>query len=373
MPLPSPKGKEKQSDFISRCMGDSTMDKDFKDQKQRAAVCYSQWEKAKASADVVLGSEGNQILIFNEIAQKTYGGKKRSELKDSDFLFPETRSFPIVSPQDVRDAISNFGRMSGNMSYDTFIKKLYRKARSKGQDFVNAIPESTRKEHKLTASEEKYVIVENYKDCPFAVVSMEDDEAELEYCFSTRADAEQMLELEMAQEEMKTKQDPNYLQKKMVEEIVEEKIDERLGGTVEVEAAKTLEEYKTDFFHMSLGSLNSIKKHAENIIAAIDNPMVKENLTEPWLQGKIAITEDYMLAIHNYIMFVEENKSEAKEVLAKKIKSSEGEYECEDCGHEGEKADKCPKCGSSNYKSNTEEVMNEIDDAGCGGGKTKKM
>jgi hypothetical protein len=29
-------------------------------------------------------------------AQQRYGGKKRGDLKDSDFLFPETRSFPIV-------------------------------------------------------------------------------------------------------------------------------------------------------------------------------------------------------------------------------------------------------------------------------------
>lgn len=45
-----------------------------------------------------------------EAAQKTYKGQKRSDLKDSNFLFPETRSFPIVSPQDIADAISNFGR-----------------------------------------------------------------------------------------------------------------------------------------------------------------------------------------------------------------------------------------------------------------------
>jgi len=85
-----------------------------------------------------------------EAYQKTYKGQKRSELKDSDFLFPENRSFPIISPQDVRDAISNFGRMGGNMSYDAFIKKLYKKASSKGKDFVDAIPEKTRKEHKLS-------------------------------------------------------------------------------------------------------------------------------------------------------------------------------------------------------------------------------
>ena len=208
MPMPSPKGKEKQSDFISRCMGDNTMGKDFENQKQRAAVCYSQWEKAKASADVVLGSHDDEMLIFNEAAQK-YNAKNTAELK----------------------------------------------------------------------------------------------------------------------------------------------------------AEESLEEYKMDFYQMSLGSINSIKKHAENIIAAIDNPMVKENLTEPWLQGKIAITEDYMLAIHNYIMFVEENRAEAKEVLATKIVSSEGEYECEDCGYEGEKADKCPKCGSSNYEKDEKDEEEMEDDA----------
>lgn len=83
--------------------------------------------------------------------QKSYKGKKRSELKDSDFLFPEDRSFPIVTPLDVKHAINNFGRMKKAISYDTFIKKLYKKAKSKGPEFVAAIPEKTRQEHKLTS------------------------------------------------------------------------------------------------------------------------------------------------------------------------------------------------------------------------------
>lgn len=151
MPLPKPKNKEKKSDFVSRCIGDNQTNKDFPDQKQRIAVCYSQWEKAKKEADVVAEYENEEFLYS---AQKTYMGKKRSELKDSDFLFPETRSFPIVSPQDVRDAISNFGRMGGNMSYDAFVKKLYNKAKSKGSEFVSAIPETTRQKYNLRASEE---------------------------------------------------------------------------------------------------------------------------------------------------------------------------------------------------------------------------
>lgn len=47
MPLPSPKGKEEKNDFISRCMGSSVMKNEFPEQKQRTAVCFSQWRKAK--------------------------------------------------------------------------------------------------------------------------------------------------------------------------------------------------------------------------------------------------------------------------------------------------------------------------------------
>jgi phosphatidylethanolamine-binding protein (PEBP) family uncharacterized protein len=45
MPLPNAKPKEKQQEFMNRCMSDDIMNKDFKDQKQRAAVCYSQYRK----------------------------------------------------------------------------------------------------------------------------------------------------------------------------------------------------------------------------------------------------------------------------------------------------------------------------------------
>lgn len=47
MPLPTPNKGEKQSDFISRCMGNDSMNSEFPDNKQRAAVCYSQWKKSK--------------------------------------------------------------------------------------------------------------------------------------------------------------------------------------------------------------------------------------------------------------------------------------------------------------------------------------
>ena len=45
MPIPTPKGKETQQEFISRCM--SEMKGEFPDKEQRLAVCYTQWKEKK--------------------------------------------------------------------------------------------------------------------------------------------------------------------------------------------------------------------------------------------------------------------------------------------------------------------------------------
>lgn len=65
-------------------------------------------------------------------------------------------------------------------------------------------------------------------------------------------------------------------------------------------------EYKQDFYNMSVGSLRAIATHAIEILKNVENPRVAENLTESWLQGRIAITEDYMRTIHDFVMYVSE-------------------------------------------------------------------
>jgi len=47
MPLPKPNPREPEKDFIGRCMGNETANKDFPDNKQRYAVCQSQWDRRK--------------------------------------------------------------------------------------------------------------------------------------------------------------------------------------------------------------------------------------------------------------------------------------------------------------------------------------
>ena len=90
-----------------------------------------------------------------------------------------------------------------------------------------------------------------------------------------------------------------------------------LNDVEEVETSdEELQDYKEDFYEMIVGSINSIQVHAQNILNKLNDPMVKENLTEPFLQQTAALAEDYMITIHNYVMF---NKEEAE------AKQTEGE------------------------------------------------
>jgi hypothetical protein len=43
MPIPKPNGEESKREFVSRCMSNPIMKKEYKDQEQRYAVCVSQF------------------------------------------------------------------------------------------------------------------------------------------------------------------------------------------------------------------------------------------------------------------------------------------------------------------------------------------
>jgi len=83
-----------------------------------------------------------------------------------------------------------------------------------------------------------------------------------------------------------------------------------LNNVEEIESPEEeLQDYKEDFYEMIVGSINSIQVHAQNILNKLNDPMVKENLTEPFLQQMAALAEDYMITIHNYVMFNKEDES----------------------------------------------------------------
>jgi hypothetical protein len=65
--MPTVNKGESESDFVSRCVGDKGMVKEFRDQKRRVAVCYSIYKqskkkKAKGSDNTL---EGLDIFVID--------------------------------------------------------------------------------------------------------------------------------------------------------------------------------------------------------------------------------------------------------------------------------------------------------------------
>ena len=70
MPLPTPNNGEKRSNFMERCMIDLSKKGEFKDNKQRAAVCSSQFSKAESKASVNTGEAGETRCYFSAAEDK---------------------------------------------------------------------------------------------------------------------------------------------------------------------------------------------------------------------------------------------------------------------------------------------------------------
>lgn len=61
MPIPKPRKNEKQDEFMSRCMADDVMIKEYKDNRQRFAVCKTSWDNRNkvnmADVEKILNSD----------------------------------------------------------------------------------------------------------------------------------------------------------------------------------------------------------------------------------------------------------------------------------------------------------------------------
>lgn len=73
------------------------------------------------------------------------------------------------------------------------------------------------------------------------------------------------------------------------------------------QAQDNLQQYKQSFYDMSVGSLNAVMNHTKEILENLNNPNVKDNLTAAHLQGMIAVVEDQMRSIHDFVMYVTES------------------------------------------------------------------
>lgn len=67
---------------------------------------------------------------------------QRQDMPAGDFVFPDTRNFPIVTPGDISAAVSSWGRYGGSETFDTFKQKLIALAKRKGDNFISALPQA---------------------------------------------------------------------------------------------------------------------------------------------------------------------------------------------------------------------------------------
>ena len=99
-------------------------------------------------------------------------------------------------------------------------------------------------------------------------------------------------------------------------------VNQTLANTAKVQKSKESEklkaememnDYQESFYEMSVGSLKAIAAHAQDILNNLENDTVKNNLTAPHLQGMIAVAEDHMRSIHDFVMYVEFEQEEEEE------------------------------------------------------------
>jgi len=96
------------------------------------------------------------------------------------------------------------------------------------------------------------------------------------------------------------------------------KIDASLS---QADEAETMDNKDMEAHEMSESQLSAIADKAEKLLEAISNPEVAVGILEPWVQNKLAIIDDYMATIYDYIMYpskeeqIQDEQSQAQEMM----------------------------------------------------------
>lgn len=100
MPIPSRHKDEDKEKFISRCMGDEVMKRDYSDTKQRVAVCLGQTQKTKSN----ILNQVLEILGFSLAYDCESCAEPEELLTVSNLIIPELEDYvDFVEPTEVYD------------------------------------------------------------------------------------------------------------------------------------------------------------------------------------------------------------------------------------------------------------------------------
>ena len=95
MPVPKPNAQESHATFVSRCMDNDTMKREFPEQTHRAAVCYASWRSAKKKKAELEGEVVKKDMEIKAIDENTFLviATDESVDRDGDTVIPEGVDF----------------------------------------------------------------------------------------------------------------------------------------------------------------------------------------------------------------------------------------------------------------------------------------
>lgn len=115
------------------------------------------------------GAVGADGLAKRDFDAAVGSGVDRDKLSPGDFVFGDERAFPIVTPGDVPDAVSSWGRYEGPHTFKQFKKQLTALAKRKGDAFAARLPKEWAK--KMADAD----LAKGDKDCPSCSKSYDSD------------------------------------------------------------------------------------------------------------------------------------------------------------------------------------------------------
>jgi hypothetical protein len=303
MPIPTPKNNENKNEFLSRCMSDETMKKEYSDTKQRTAVCLSKSNNQEQSfAEQVQDSifistseyddDWDEFITEISISGNVYdedeniitANENKKVKLNKPFRTPGgPKKFSVYVKNDKGNVVKvNFGDPNMEIKRDNLDRRKSFRAR---HNCSNPGPKWKARywSCKMWSTKPVSANEESHIDKNEIVSQAEKNRPGL------------WENIRKKKEKMKDKYrpskpgSPNRPDKEQWDKLTK--------------ADQELEEYKSEFYGMIIGALKSIKFHSEQILENIDNPSVKENLSETFLQQVAALAEDYVITIHSYAMF----------------------------------------------------------------------
>jgi polyribonucleotide nucleotidyltransferase len=83
-------------------------------------------------------------------------------------------------------------------------------------------------------------------------------------------------------------------------------------GWRKMKAAESPEDIMEDAIEMGMANIRSIVKHLQALVVMVQAGN-NECLAEPWVQEKLTLSKDYIMAVHDYISSEQNGESEDEE------------------------------------------------------------